>query len=782
MMLGPFLLVARMGAGGMGSVYRALDTALNRFVAIKVMKASLGEDPALVASFIREAQAAAALNHRNIVQIYSCGTEQGQPYIVMELVSGGRLSNLFTAEKPMDEAALLKLAIDVADGLDAANAAGLVHGDIKPENVLIDEKGTAKIVDFGLAQFVNAQKDRGEIWGTPYYISPERARGNKADHRSDIYSLGATLFHALSGQPPFDGKTATDVVLARLKHPPPDLAALRPGLTPETVQAVKRMMAADPFLRYPNATSLRSDLQAALRAAKAPRGGVRHKKRSNTASWVVGGVAVLVLVALGYVLVGGYREASKAPPPAPPRSTTTPVPAVPAAPEEPAAPVDPLLSFVEVTGPDGKVRLRKVVTIFEAPQEVLLGEVAAALAAGDRAAAAKGMEALRRALPLATPRGLWVPLFDALLAWVGGHDAAAESALEPLVRATIKQKEDHPVHMPQVLARHLLGQLDDGELAKRRSEWPVWYGDAVRLWTGVRDLAGGSTADGQRNLRAYAEQPRTEPVWLQAFRPAARSWLQDLRDLDDQRGLVRARLEAGQTAAARDLLNALATEVPPMLGRPIEEGLARVAELEAAQRAVAEAEAARVLRQRIQVDLDRIDQALREVSPLLIRQRDYRKAALSLSTLPSAMETADGRAAAVWARKLVERLDRMKQFMIRSLDATPYRRADGSDLGGDVISATTLGVRVSLDGRSVNSIGWEEIPVKSFLRLADFAVRNERMEEGERAEALVGLAVFAVVNGAMEPATAFALRAEAASPELAVEVRRMLPGLPRDVP
>ena len=198
--LGQFLLVEQLGAGGMGAVYRAVDSALGRFVAIKVMKKALGDDEALVESFLREARAAAALNHPNIVQIYSCGQEKGQPYIVMELVGGGRLDLMMADGKKVDEVRLLEVALDVSEGLKAANGVGLVHGDIKPANILFDKSGTAKVVDFGLAQFVNRQQEQGGVWGTPYYISPERARGGKADHRSDIYSLGATMFHALTGR------------------------------------------------------------------------------------------------------------------------------------------------------------------------------------------------------------------------------------------------------------------------------------------------------------------------------------------------------------------------------------------------------------------------------------------------------------------------------------------------------------------------------------------------------------------------------------------------------
>jgi serine/threonine protein kinase len=241
-----------------------------------------------VESFLREARAAAALNHPNIVQIYSCGQEKGQPYIVMELVGGGRMDQLMEDGKKVDEVRLLQVALDVAEGLKAANGANLVHGDIKPANILFDQNGTAKVVDFGLAQFVNRQQEQGGIWGTPYYISPERARGGKADHRSDIYSLGATLYHALTGLPPFDGKTATDVVVARLKAPPVKILDLAPTLQPQTAAVIERMMAADPVLRYPTSASLLADLKAALQAAKTARSHPAAPRNITNASGVIG--------------------------------------------------------------------------------------------------------------------------------------------------------------------------------------------------------------------------------------------------------------------------------------------------------------------------------------------------------------------------------------------------------------------------------------------------------------------------------------------------------------
>jgi len=270
--MGAFLLVDLLGRGGMGAVYRGRDTGLDRWVAVKVMQSSFGGNPEFVETFRREAQAAAALTHPNIVQIYSFGVAHGQPYMAMELLEGGRLDQMIARGELLNEAFVLKIGADVAEGLSAAAAIGLIHGDVKPENILLDHNGIAKVVDFGLARF----KGTGEggtskgIWGTPYYIAPEKLRGHPSDARSDIYSLGGTLFHALTLKPPFEGETPMDVVKARLKKPAPPVRAYRPNINREIEAIVGRMLEADPSVRYPNYGSALADIRRVLATLTPP--------------------------------------------------------------------------------------------------------------------------------------------------------------------------------------------------------------------------------------------------------------------------------------------------------------------------------------------------------------------------------------------------------------------------------------------------------------------------------------------------------------------------------
>ncbi|MCL1888349.1 MAG: protein kinase, partial [Kiritimatiellaeota bacterium] len=352
--LGHFALTRLLGSGGMGAVYEARDGVLNRAVAVKVMHKSLGEDPVFVENFLREAQAAARLNHPDVVQVYSHGQENGMPYIVMELVTGGSFDKVIEGRGGKVDAALaLRVGMEVAEGLRHAADNGLVHGDIKPENILLDENGLAKIVDFGIASLsAKAGGKEGEVWGTPYYIAPEKVRRQKADFRSDMYSLGATLFHAIAGIPPFEGKDSAAVVKARLAKPAPNLAAVLTSVDPEAAAIVDRMLQADPQLRHPTYESLIGDMRRYLDKA-APKSTLSKRVviKGKTATGNQAGTSEIQPVTgpvaaadpapgapkkKGLVLQRGIRMAAVA-------SAAAPRPAIPEAPDAPKKKANGLL-------------------------------------------------------------------------------------------------------------------------------------------------------------------------------------------------------------------------------------------------------------------------------------------------------------------------------------------------------------------------------------------------------------------------------------------------------
>ena len=261
--LGHFVLLKSLGSGGMGTVFLAEDENLGRKVAIKVMQKQLGQDPALFETFRNEAQSAARLNHPHVAQIYSFGREKGLPYLAMELVNGNKLDEMIESGSALDPAFVLRVGLEIAEGLKAAEEVGLFHGDIKPDNILFDENMQAKLVDFGIASMAS-QGATNELWGTPYYIAPEKVQKKKNSARSDIYSLGATLYHAIAGQPPYEGADAVAVIKARFAGPPPALESIRPDIEPEVTRIIGRMMYNDLFMRYPNYGSLINDIKAYL--------------------------------------------------------------------------------------------------------------------------------------------------------------------------------------------------------------------------------------------------------------------------------------------------------------------------------------------------------------------------------------------------------------------------------------------------------------------------------------------------------------------------------------
>ncbi|MCH8512467.1 MAG: serine/threonine protein kinase [Kiritimatiellae bacterium] len=251
-----FRLEDFLGQGAMGRVYLAVDQNLNRKVAIKVLRKAFASTPSMWSQLEKEAKAAAGINHDRVVQVYRLGKIKSRPYIVMELVDEPNLQEIMK-KAPLTESAACRIATDVMEGLEAARVTGLVHGDVKPANILVDEKGRAKIADFGLARFVTREQ-KVECWGTPYYMAPEKSRKKQEDFRSDLYSLGATLFHATAGRAPFEGKEGDEVIRLALKGPTPDLSQFRPEFSPRFCAGVYKMMRMNPddrFQSYPEAIS-----------------------------------------------------------------------------------------------------------------------------------------------------------------------------------------------------------------------------------------------------------------------------------------------------------------------------------------------------------------------------------------------------------------------------------------------------------------------------------------------------------------------------------------------
>jgi serine/threonine protein kinase len=263
--VGRYIVLERIGEGGMGTVYRAYDLSLERAVAVKLMKDDVASDPQVMESFYREARAGAALNHTNIIHIYSFDEFEGKPYLVMELADSGSLDGRIEKEGHVTELDVLDIGVKVASALATALKRGLLHRDIKPGNILFNEEGEPKLVDFGLARTVEGVTEyEASVWGTPYYVAPEKIQRQGETFHSDMYSLGGTLYHALTGHVPFEAPTVEEVVAGQVHTPltPPNLVI--PEITQPTSDALCIAMAKTPSERYPTY----DDLIMALTAAR----------------------------------------------------------------------------------------------------------------------------------------------------------------------------------------------------------------------------------------------------------------------------------------------------------------------------------------------------------------------------------------------------------------------------------------------------------------------------------------------------------------------------------
>ena len=264
---GNYQLERELGHGGMGTVYLARDTGLDRKVALKILKTDLGQDPSFAQKFLQEVEVTASLAHPNIIRVFTLGQHHGRLYLVMEHLDQPSLEQRMDELGKLPERDVLEIGIGIASALQFAHEeTGLIHRDIKPGNILFGRGNIPKLADFGLAAGArSALGQQDEIWGTPYYVSPERLNREEEDVRSDIYSLGAALFHAFSGRAPFEADTAEEVARRHLADRPPSLRSLRPEAGEQTIFTIDRCLQKRPEGRWQSHEALIGHLQDARR-------------------------------------------------------------------------------------------------------------------------------------------------------------------------------------------------------------------------------------------------------------------------------------------------------------------------------------------------------------------------------------------------------------------------------------------------------------------------------------------------------------------------------------
>ena len=255
---GRYELESRLGEGGMATVFGGSDRLLGRKVAVKVLSRHYARDKTFVERFRREAQAAAGLNHPNVVSVFDTGSDNGVHYIVMEHVDGRTLADVLRQEGALPPDRAAEIAVHVCRALSSAHEKRMVHRDVKPGNVLLTPDGTVKVTDFGIARIPSGEPltATGSVMGTASYLSPEQATGGRIDARSDIYSLGCVLYEMLTGKPPFDGKSAVSIAYKHVGEEPTAPSAVNPAVPAGLEAVVAKAMAKDPADRYQSADEM----------------------------------------------------------------------------------------------------------------------------------------------------------------------------------------------------------------------------------------------------------------------------------------------------------------------------------------------------------------------------------------------------------------------------------------------------------------------------------------------------------------------------------------------
>ncbi|MFD2159876.1 serine/threonine-protein kinase [Rubritalea tangerina] len=412
--IGNYEVYKRQGIGGMSLVFAARDKTLGRKVAIKLLNEDYSRDEKRIAEFEKEAKITAAISHPNVVRVYTVGQAFKRYYIAMELVEGKSLEQLMQREGKLSEEMITRLAIEIVDGLKAAHQEGLIHRDMKPGNVLIDAKGHAKIVDFGLALMTSGGKAiADEIWATPYYVPPETLELKEEDLRSDIYALGASLYHALSGEPPFTTETRSTTELLKIKTDVPRLGKVTSDVSPFLCEVIDKAMAFEPedrFQSYEEFLAALRQVELFFRTGNEPEAlseptKTRRMQRKRSHVGLIAGIGGIAAVGVIGAIIASQKEEAVTPDTVVEDSTGTDV----------EAPVN-----------DDEARRVLIAAELRNAQHLLDQK--------------KYLEAHRKYLRLAQGEGMesetvyWAGTRSAIAAWLAGDAEGARVALRQILR------------------------------------------------------------------------------------------------------------------------------------------------------------------------------------------------------------------------------------------------------------------------------------------------------------------------------------------------------------
>ncbi len=513
-----YKLLELIGQGGMGQVFKAEDCNLHRHVALKVLKKELAASAEERAKLAEEARITASINHPHVVKVFSFGEDHGQFYMAMELIPNSSLDELLTLQRRVPEIQALQIGIQIAEGLKAALDKGLIHRDIKPGNILFADAQTVKLVDFGLAIVMDqAAAAVGEIWGTPYYIAPEKLDNQPEDFRSDIYSLGGTLFHAIAGRPPYEAETASMVALKQLKSLPVSLQSFAPDVSSETAYVINRMIAKDADDRYNSYEDLiehlsyaRGKLLERIKNPRQPKARVvmETKETRNVAAWISLSLLAVILAALGT-----------------------------------------LYMFRKQIFPDLDKKPEPVFVAEDFDRDLLEGVALATQGQFDEARDAFGRLAETPLLP--QPQKNWARMNLGLATLLAGDRIAAAKIFETIVNGGLFSREESDIALAGFFVEASKLLADPDKVSDGRLYEPSDFEAFALLALGIHNWDLGSLPMAEPLLRSFlSARLRGAYAWMSGYKDLARPYVEDARALS---GLER-KLSLAKTPEARQAL------------------------------------------------------------------------------------------------------------------------------------------------------------------------------------------------------------------------------------
>ncbi|MCX7885658.1 MAG: serine/threonine protein kinase [Verrucomicrobiae bacterium] len=768
------LLLQPLGFGGMGTVYKALDLKLNRPLAVKILKRKLAANPEFLANFRREAEAAAAVNHQNVARVFSFGEYEGQCYLVMELLERGSLDDRLTKIGKIPEKEALEIGIQVAKGLRAAYETGLLHRDVKPGNILFNEQGEAKIVDFGLARPRTAQgisaTANEPVWGTPYYIAPEKLTAHREDFRSDIYSLGATLFHAMTGRPPFEAATAADVAVKHATTPAYSLKTFLPTVHEATAQVIGRMLAKHPADRYESYDALIADLErakAALEEAEKQRGIVAPTgERISVGSLVVTVVGVFGMIAAA-VLLWLNREKLFVEE------------------HQPVTKEVVTQQVVQTTVLTEEVNFNGVVGWRDAAQQLAEGKTTAALFA---------YEALQKQFRSQPNHLRWLFYASGVGLILNNQPQEARGAFakaeDPLLQSQMPSKIT-PINFVSPLASVMLQKLPQAEMEKAVPAMPRWAADLNEFNTGMLELRARRYTNAVAHFQQFAKaQPNDEFRWVYAFQPLAERLARECA------AVAGATASANQSYKQQNLSQALKTlkqsesELKtPLLKAQLEQTATAMRQRDeelrkkqqeerlAAETRQREEEQQRQLeRQRQQKEADeKLLAPIEADAPRLLASYDFQALLERYKAVQPKLQTADARGHLDRVLVRVQALAELKQALAASFERQPFNGEDikqaGTGFIGKLAKATDTELIFALDFGEARR-EWRELQPLTIAAIA--ATYAQRATGTEQARWYFWLAVFCKQYGLDRYSEAYAQEAVKLQPALEAALNKAL--------